>query len=301
MGDRKNFGKLKAVIAPPDMIDIQTMSYLKFLQKDESPSKRKNKGLQAVFKEVFPIESYDGRYIVDFVKYELSDSKLSALECLRYGSTYAAPLRATFRLQDGEEVREEAVFMGEIPLMTDTGAFVVNGAERVVVSQLHRSPGICSESSLHTNGKTIYSVRVIPDRGSWIEIQFDTSDLIWVFMDRRRRRRKFLATTFLRAIGYSTDEELLGLFYEFKTLKSNKRYTEEDLVNLALKTDLIDIDSKNVIARKYDPVTVEILQQAKQAGFKTVDIVDVSWDGGIFMISVTADPNQNSDVVSKSQ
>lgn len=295
MGERKNFGKLKAVLAPPDMIDIQTKSYLKFLQKDESPSKRKNKGLQAVFKEVFPIESYDGRYIVDFVRYELSDPKLSALECLRYGSTYAAPLRATFRLQDGEEVREEAVFMGEIPLMTDNGAFVVNGAERVVVSQLHRSPGICSESSLHTNGKTIYSVRVIPDRGSWIEIQFDTSDLIWVFMDRRRRRRKFLATTFLRAIGYSTDEELLGLFYEFKELKSNKSYTEENLVNLALKTDLIDIDSKNVIARKYDPVTVEILQQAKQAGFKIVEVVDVSWDGGIFMVSVTADPNQNSD------
>ena len=295
MAERKNFGKLKAVIAPPDMIDIQTKSYHKFLQEDESPSKRKNKGLQAVFKEVFPIESYDGRYIVDFVKYELSDSKQSDAECLRYGSTYAAPLRATFRLQDGEEVREEAVFMGEIPLMTDTGAFIVNGAERVIVSQLHRSPGICSESSLHTNGKTIYSVRVIPDRGSWIEIQFDTSDLIWVFMDRRRRRRKFLATTFLRAIGYSTDEELLGLFYDFKVLKTNKSYTEENLVNLTLKSDIIDIDSKNVIARKYDPVTVEILQQAKQAGFKSVDIVDVSWDNGIFMVSVTADPNQNSD------
>ncbi len=295
MGDRKNFGKLKAVIEPPDMIDIQTKSYREFLQEDESPSKRKNKGLQAVFKEVFPIESYDGRYIIDFVKYELAEPKHSALECLRYGSTYSAPLRATFRLQDGEEVREESVFMGEIPLMTTDGAFVVNGAERVVVSQMHRSPGICSEESTHTNGKKIFSVRIIPDRGSWIEIQFDTSDLIWVFMDRRRRRRKFLATTFLRALGYNTDEELLGLFYEFAELNAGKNYTEEDLKNLVLKEDIIDLDSKNVIARKYDPVTVEILEQANKAGFKKIGVVDVSWDNGVFMISVTSDPNQSTD------
>ncbi len=295
MAERMNFGKLQAVIEPPDLIEIQTKSYIEFLQRDIAPPSRKEEGLQSVFKEVFPIESYDGRYILDFVKYELAEPKMGALESLRNGATYAAPLRATFRLQDGEEVREESVFMGEIPLMTPDGAFVVNGAERVVVSQLHRSPGICSESSIHANGKTIYSVRVIPDRGSWMEIQFDTSDLIWVFMDRRRRRRKFLATTFLRAVGYGTDEEVMGLFYSFKSLKTSAGYDEADLVDLVLKTDIIDLDSKTVIARKYDPLTAEALQQASLAGFKTLDVVDVSWDGGIFLASVQADPNQSTD------
>jgi DNA-directed RNA polymerase subunit beta len=112
-------------------------------------------------------------------------------------------------------VSEDVVFMGDVPLMTDTGAFVVNGAERVVVSQLHRSPGICSSVRCMPMGPCLYSIRIIPDRGSWIEIQFDTSDLIWIYMDRKRRRRKFLATTFLRALGYGTDEEILGLYYDF--------------------------------------------------------------------------------------
>ena len=163
-------------------------------------------------KELFPIESYDGRYVLDFVKYALSEPKLSPVESLYEGSTYASTLHVTFRLKDGDEVREESVYMGEVPLMTNHGSFVINGAERVVVSQLHRSPGMCSESSLHANGSTIFSMRIIPDRGSWIEIQFDTSDLIWIFMDRRCRRRKFLVSTFLRALGYGNDDELLGLY-----------------------------------------------------------------------------------------
>jgi len=201
MADRVNYGKLVAAIEPPDLIDIQTKSYSDFLQMDVSPNKREGQGLQGIFKEVFPIESYDGRYVLDFVRYELSVPKMSDLETLYEGQTFAAPLHVTFRLRDGDEVREEDVYMGEIPLMTDNASFVVNGAERVVVSQLHRSPGICSESSQHVNGQTIYSMRVIPDRGSWIEIQFDTSDQIWIFMDRRRRRRKFLTWSFLRALG----------------------------------------------------------------------------------------------------
>jgi DNA-directed RNA polymerase subunit beta len=180
MVDRKDFGKLKPVSQPPDLIEIQTRSYTDFLQLDVPPGRRENKGLQAIFKEVFPIDSYDGRYTLDFVKFELSEPKMGPLEALSEGDTYAAPLHATFRLKDGDEIREEDVYMGEIPLMTRDGAFVINGAERVIVSQLHRSPGICSERTIHPNGQSLYSVRLIPDRGSWIEIQFDTSDIMGV-------------------------------------------------------------------------------------------------------------------------
>ena len=295
MVERVNFGKLKAVIDPPDLIDIQTRSYGDFLQFTTPPAKRQRQGLEAVFREVFPIESYDGRYTLDYVRYELSEPKLGPLECLREGQTYAAPLHVAFRLKDGDEVREESVYMGEVPLMTSDGAFVVNGAERVVVSQLHRSPGICSEQSIHANGQTLYSVRIIPDRGSWIEIQFDTSDLIWIYMDRRRRRRKFLASTFLRAIGYGDDADMLGLFYAFRTLQTGKTHKEADLDDLVFKDDLIDLDSKTVIARKYDPVTPESLSQAAQAGIEEAAAVDVSWDDGVFLASVVSDPTRTTD------
>jgi len=295
MEQRKDFGKLTAVIEPPDLIEIQTKSYRDFLQADVQPAKRLPQGLQGILKEVFPIESYDGAYVLDFVKYELSNPKYGALEALGEGQTYAAPLHITFRLKEGDEVREEDVYMGEVPLMTEDGSFVVNGAERVVVSQLHRSPGMCSEQSTHPNGATLYSIRVIPDRGSWIEIQFDTSDQIWIFMDRRRRRRKFLVSTFLRALGYSTDEELLGLYYQFEKIHLSRGLSGKTEGMLVFKDDVIDVDSKTVLARKYDPVTLPVLQQMTDAGFKSVETVNVSWDDGIFLASVRADPTHSMD------
>ncbi|MBM4147430.1 MAG: DNA-directed RNA polymerase subunit beta [Lentisphaerae bacterium] len=293
MLERTNFGKLAAVISPPDLIEIQTKSYRDFLQIEVSPSKRLCQGLEGIFREVFPIESYDGRYVLDYVRYELSEPKLSPLEALREGETHAAPLHAAFRLKDGEEVREESVYMGEIPLMTEHGSFVINGAERVVVSQLHRSPGICSEQTQHPNGTMLYSVRIIPDRGSWIEIQFDTSDHIWVYMDRRRRRRKFLATTFLRALGCGTDEELLDLVYKFETIDLSKPTGPVEF--RVFREDVVDIDSKTVLARRYDEATEVILRQMRDAGFKTAEVVDVSWDEGVFLKSVKSDPTRSSD------
>ena len=194
MADRVKYGKLSDVLELPDLIEIQSNSYRDFLQMDVSPNRRKLVGLQAVFKEVFPIESYDGQCTLDFVKYVIADPKMTAIDCLKEGISYAAPLYVTFRLKDGKEVREEDVYMGEVPLITEPGTFVINGAERVVVSQLHRSPGICFEESIHANGSMLYSFRIIPDRGSWIEVQFDTSDLLQIYLDRKKRRRKFLAT-----------------------------------------------------------------------------------------------------------
>ncbi|MDW8310136.1 MAG: DNA-directed RNA polymerase subunit beta, partial [Verrucomicrobiales bacterium] len=165
--ERINFGKIQEVISPPNLIEIQTQSYKEFLQADVPPTKRKNVGLQAVFKEVFPIESYDGKCVLDFHSYEIGEPKLSWLECLREGLTYGAPLYVTFLLKDEKGTKEEKVFMGELPLMTPQGTFVINGAERVVVSQLHRSPGVTFEKTAHANGKELFSFRVIPDRGSW--------------------------------------------------------------------------------------------------------------------------------------
>ena len=190
--ERKVFGKLHGMESPmPDLIDIQTKSYDDFLQGDIAPMKREDKGLQAIFKEIFPVVSYDGRYKLDFVSYNLEPEKKSYLQSLIDGETYARPMKATFRLQDGEDVREEEVFLGDMPIMTPDGAFVVNGAERVIVSQLHRSPGISSEKQVHANGQPLLSVRIIPDRGNWIEVMFDTNDIMWCFMDQRRRRRNF--------------------------------------------------------------------------------------------------------------
>jgi DNA-directed RNA polymerase subunit beta len=293
MGGRINFGKLKDVIDLPDLIEIQTSSYKDFLQQDIAPNKRKEVGLQAIFKEVFPIESYDGQCVLDFVKYEIGEIKQSEVECLREGVSYAATMYVTFRLQEGKEVREEDVYMGEIPLITDRGTFIINGAERVIVSQLHRSPGICFEQGQHANGSILYSFRIIPDRGSWVEVQFDTSDLMYIYLDRKRRRRKFLMTTFLRALGYGTDEELLKLFYSFDKISLKSKIDDSKFENRVIANDVIDADSQTILARKYDPFTRELASQMKAAGEKAALVVDVSWDEGIFLKSVMKDPNSN--------
>ena len=221
------------------MIELQTNSYKEFLQADASPNKRnKHNGLESVFHEVFPIESYDGKCKLKYKSYEIGEPKIDWLECLREGLTYGAPLYVTFLLEEeAKSAKEEKVFMGELPLMTPQGTFVVNGAERVVVSQLHRSPGIAFEATQHLNGKLLHSFRVIPDRGSWYEAQFDTSDLLYVYLDRKKRRRKFLTSTLFRALcfldgdpegkntdkkrdgtKFGTDEEILKLFYAIEEL-----------------------------------------------------------------------------------
>ena len=178
--ERINFGKIKEIIAPPNLIELQTNSYAEFLQLDTAPSRRKSVGLQAVFREVFPITSYDSKCELNFHTYDIGEAKNDWLECLREGITYGAPLYVTFHLKEGNATKEERVFMGELPLMTPQGTFVINGAERVIVSQLHRSPGLAFEATQHPNGKMLHSFRIIPDRGSWYEAQFDTGDLLYV-------------------------------------------------------------------------------------------------------------------------
>ncbi len=295
MADRMKYGKLRDVIELPDLIEIQINSYRDFLQMETPPNKRKMVGLQAVFKEVFPIESYDGQSAIDFVKYEIAEPKVTPIDCLREGNSYSAPLYVSFRLRDGKSFHEEDVYMGEIPLITDQGTFVINGAERVVVSQLHRSPGICFEQSVHPNGTVLYSFRIIPDRGSWIEVMFDTSDLLHIYLDRKKRRRKFLATTFLRALGYGTDEEILGIFYTFEKISLKDTVDDEKLAHRVVKDDVIDGDSKSILARRYDPLTKDLVKQMKAAGFANVEVVNVSWDEGVILKSVIKDPTRSNE------
>jgi DNA-directed RNA polymerase subunit beta len=276
MSERKYFGKIREVIDPPNLIEIQLNSYTEFLQTEVQVSKRKETGLQAVFKEVFPIQSYDEKVTLDFASYEIGEPKLSIRESMRESQTFSAPLHVTFQLKEEKGTKEEKVYMGEIPLMTPQGTFVINGAERVVVSQLHRSPGIAFESSIHLNGKVLYSFRIIPDRGSWIEVQFDTSDLLYIYLDRRKRRRKFLATTFLRALGYGSDEEVIKLFYNIETLKLSDKLGEEELATKVLIADVLDGEA--TVARAFEPLTAATIRQIMGLGLTEAKVIDIAND-----------------------
>lgn len=228
MGERVNFGKLRDVLEVPDLIGIQLQSYAEFLQLDVPPEQRESKGFQEVFLEVFPIESFDQNCVLDFVRYEIGEPKIPLVDCMKDGGTFAAPLHVVYRLKTAKDTKEERVYMGDIPIMTERGSFVINGAERVIVSQLHRSPGICFEKSRHASGRQLYSFRVIPDHGSWMEVQFDINDLMFIYLDQRRRRRKFLITTFLRAIGYDTTQDLLSVMYNTRKMAVSKLMKVED-------------------------------------------------------------------------
>ncbi len=293
--ERINFGKIHEVIAPPNLIEIQLDSYREFLQAEVATSKRRNLGLQAVFTEVFPIESYDGKTVLDFDSYEIQDPKIDWLECLREGLTYGAPLYVTFKLTEERGTKEEKVFMGEIPLMTPQGTFVINGAERVIVSQLHRSPGLAFETTQHPNGKLLYSFRIIPDRGSWYEAQFDTNDLLYVYLDRKKRRRKFLTTTFFRALGYGTDAEILSLFYELREIGVKEAEKVEDIQNLVLVEDAIDLDKGIVVARAFEPLSKAVVKQIAELGVSRIRVVDTSSDDGIIIKCLKKDPTKNEE------
>ncbi len=292
MSERLYFGKFEEVIEPPNLIEVQSRSYEEFLQKEISPSERTNTGLQAVFHEVFPIKSYDESITLDFLTYDIEDPKVTSLDSLRHGETFSAALYVTFRLKDESGSKKERVYMGELPMMTRRGTFIINGAERVIVSQLHRSPGICFETSQHLNGKTLHSFRIIPDRGSWLEVQFDTNDLLYVYLDRRRRRRKFLATTFLRALGYSTDREIINEFYSPETLKLNDNLDENELGHKVPFEDIMD--GELVVAKAYEPLTIGIVRQLIALGHKSVEVIDAREDE-ILIKSLRKDPAHDED------
>src|SRR6201991_1947599 len=233
---RKNFGKQAAILDTPYLLAIQLDSYRSFLQADAAEAKRPSVGLHAAFKSVFPISSYSGNATLEYVGYRLGEPAFDVKECQLRGVTFAVPLRVKVRLiifdkessnKAIKDIKEQEVYMGEIPLMTENGTFVINGTERVIVSQLHRSPGVFfdhDKGKTHSSGKLLYSARIIPYRGSWLDFEFDPKDMVYVRIDRRR---KMHATVLLKALGYST-QDLLGIFYENETiyLEEHKKYSK---------------------------------------------------------------------------
>lgn len=263
MSERIDCGRLKDVLPIPDLIEIQTKSYEDFLQLNVPPEKREYKGFQEVFRDIFPPEQSENGCGLEFLSYEVEPPKVSIVDCLKDGGTYQASMYANFRLRlpNQKDTKEERVHIGEMPLMTERGSFVINGAERVIVSQLHRSPGVCFEKTKHASGKDLYSYKIIADHGSWLEVQYDNNDYIYIYLDRKRRRRKFLISTFLRAFGFKNDRELLDAVYRCYFLKQSCVRIERDVNGAARvqpmfgeppaeitedEQDMLDEDSKDM-------------------------------------------------------
>ncbi len=295
MSERINFGKLREVIPPPNLIENQLNSYVEFLQKDIPATQRQNVGLEAVFREVFPIESYDGRCKLEYVSYNFVGPKNTEMECIREGVTYSISLYLKLRLREEDIVKDEEIFMGELPMITESGSFIVNGAERVIVSQLHRSPGICFEEAPHTSGKMLHSFRIIPDRGTWLEVQFDQQDLLYVYLDRRRRRRRFLITTLLRAFGFGADNDILTLFYKPEDIKVKKALEIDDISRYVLLEDIVDGEKGIVLARAFEPLTKTIVRSIEKIGIGTLHVIDTSVDDSAIIRSLKKDPTRNEE------
>ncbi|MDC1174383.1 DNA-directed RNA polymerase subunit beta [Bacteriovoracaceae bacterium] len=286
---RKNFSRVPSVLETPPLMKLQTNSYEEFLQKDIPPAKRKDVGLQAVFNSVFPIFDFNKTVSLEFVSYALEQPKYTVKECRQRGLSYEAPLKVIVRLvfydvtvdKDGNEqktvssIKEQEVYLGNIPLMADTGSFVYNGTERVIVSQLHRSPGIIFEhdsGKKHTSGKLLYSARIIPHRGSWLDFEFDHKNVLFARIDRKR---KLHATVVLKAMGYSTPD-LLDIFYEKELVTFNKdsSFTRELDFTLLIGTratqDVLDPKTAKPVIKKGKKFTKVSVKKALEAGINTL-------------------------------
>jgi DNA-directed RNA polymerase subunit beta len=284
---RKNFSKIKETIEISNLIEIQKRSYEQFLQADVDPDKREPIGLQAVFKTVFPIKDFYETASLEFVNYRLTEPKYNVEECLLRGMTYAAPIKVTVRLivwdvneetkaKSIKAVKEQEVYFGEIPLMTENGTFIVNGTERVIVSQLHRSPGVFFDQDQikpHSGGKVFYFARIIPYRGSWIDFEFDQKDLLHVRIDRRR---KIPVTVLLRALKY-TGEELLDYFYHKEKVlirrgKFQKEISRDVLVGQKATSDILDPETHKVILKKHRRITEDSFKKLEVAKINTISV-----------------------------
>jgi DNA-directed RNA polymerase subunit beta len=285
---------LQEVLDVPDLIGVQIDSYNDFLQKDVPPEARLDQGLQEVFREIFPIESFDKQLVIEFIGYHLGDPKSSVVDCIKDGNSYSAPLYVDFLQKNNGTEIPERVYLGEIPIMTDRGTFVINGAERVIISQLHRSPGICFEKNKHSSGRTLYSYRIIPDRGSWMEVQFDINDYIYIYLDRRRRRRKFLITTFLRAIGYETNKDILGEAYEVKSHSVSSLLKTKDLSAYYTIDDTTNEDDI-VILEELVQLNETHVKELFDAGVKRVDLAYVPEGEKYFIDCLRRDPSRNEE------
>jgi DNA-directed RNA polymerase subunit beta len=271
---RVSFREREEIIDLPNLIEIQIKSYNQFLQSHLLPHERENIGLQEVFTELFPIKSYDEKTILEFLSYNLGVPKYLPEECIRRGISYNVTLKVKFRLTDETGIKEEEVYMGTIPVMTDKGTFIINGAERVIVSQLHRSPGISFEQERHSKGMMLYSFRIIPYRGSWLEASFDSNDLIYIYIDRKKRRRKILASTFIRTLGYSTDADIIEEFFETVKVKVKSEKDFVKLVGKILAEDVVDEQTGLVFGKAGEKLTTAMLKRMLDEGIQAVRIAE---------------------------
>jgi DNA-directed RNA polymerase subunit beta len=296
---RRSFGKIKEVVEMPNLLEVQIESYRSFLQLDVPPRQRQRRGLHLVFESVFPISDVRGVYSLEYVDYSIGNPRYTVDECRERGMTHAAPLRATLRLVTRDkqspdnpvkDVVEQSVFLGELPLMTEQGTFLVNGAERVVVSQLHRSPGVFFDETMHPNGKRLFSARILPYKGPWLEFSMDINDVMYVHIDRRR---KLPVTLLLRALGFSRAGEILSLFRQDVEVE-----VADDLVGrTAGGEDVVDKKTGEVLLEAFETVTEERLELLKQAKVKKVRLLIASEpsDPEVIESTLRKDPSESEE------
>ncbi len=296
---RKDFGKTSQILAIPDLLEIQKRSFERFLQENIPPAQREDQGLQAAFKSVFPIVDYNETASIEFVEYIIGEPKYEQRECLEKGINYAAPLKIRVKLhlwEKGEgdekrlkESREQEVYLGELPLMTDTGTFIINGVERVVVSQLHRSPGILfshDKGKSQMGGKVIFSARIIPARGSWFDFEFDTKDTLYVRIDRRK---KLHATIILKALGY-TEEQILKTYYPVEEVRIKNGTATRDvtshLVGLRAFKNITVPKSREVIVKEGGRITKSAFRKMEAAGITEIPMVKEELVGRVTLTDI---------------
>jgi DNA-directed RNA polymerase subunit beta len=297
---RITFASIANAVKLPDLLNIQLDSFEDFLQIKVPPAQRESKGLQAVFNTNFPILDNKEFYRLDFIEYYIEKPRFSMTECEERGLTYSAPLKAKLRLstkddETGEYVNsvEQEVYLGNLPFMTGRGTFIINGSERVIVSQLHRSPGVAFAQTYHPNGTPIYSARIIPFRGSWVEFATDINNILYVYIDRRK---KFPSTTLLRALGYETDEKILNLFDLIEEV-TVKQLNAEKHSGRIVANDIIDMNTGEIHATKDSELNEEVITEIKKSSVAKVQLISVetSTDQDLVINTLKKDTSTNKD------
>ncbi|PSQ92913.1 MAG: DNA-directed RNA polymerase subunit beta [Bacteroidetes bacterium SW_4_67_19] len=304
--NRDTFADIPAVWDYPDFLDVQIQSFHDFVQNNVPPEEREDHGLQAVFQEHFPLKDSRERYTLEFVKYDLDAPKHTVEECIAQGLTFSVPLKATLRLSkkaededEAEEAIEQEVYLGTLPFMTKQGTFIVNGAERVIVSQLHRSPGVFFGRDIHNNGTELFSARVIPFRGSWVEFSTDVRDVLWAYVDRKK---KVPVTTLLRALGFSSDQELVNIFELADSVDVSTESTFEDVIGRELATsvvverdvEIIDEDTGEVIEEEVErEVLLEAEHELEPGDYETLDENGVE---SVFLVREKSDDEEEDEL-----
>ena len=279
-----SFAKLESVMPMPNLLDVQLRSFEKLVEQDVDLKEQWDFGLDRVFAEIFPISDVNENFTLEYVTASLGDPKYSVEECIERDMTYAAPLKAMLRLvvwerpgEDGEgekrpgDIIEKEVYLGDLPLLTELGTFIINGAERVVVSQLHRSPGVVFEENIHPNGSKLHSARIIPFRGSWVEFSIDINNICYVHIDKKK---KFPATALLRAFGYGTDADIYQLFFTTKTVNPTAMDQQgyKEILGNVLAEEIVDRGTGEVLVVESTEVDEDVAELLERAGRKKVKI-----------------------------